>query len=161
LNIKLPQLILHLIKSCLDANSLNRPNALDLSKIFNKWLDELNAYINGGGTEKIQIELIKTELIKPELVKQVDEIKKKLSAANKLPLANKNFEAPRSKLLNFNNLPKLNYMGPETSIRISESFGFRNIRNETSPESLKCFRNPKPIPNPETSFDYSETSPET
>ncbi|PKK59730.1 hypothetical protein RhiirC2_857220 [Rhizophagus irregularis] len=33
---------------------------------------------------------------------------------------------------------KLN-MGPETSERISESFGFRNIRIETSPETLNKF----------------------
>jgi serine/threonine protein kinase len=100
-NIKLPQLILQLIKSCLDANPLNRPNAFDLSRIFNKWLREISAYL-------INLEN-RTELIKTEIVKQVEEteiINKRLSTTIKLPPTDKNFEDPRSKLLNFNNLPE-------------------------------------------------------
>ena len=42
---------------------------------------------------------------------------------------------------------------------ISESFGFRNIRIETSPVNLNYYRNTKLIPKPETNFGYLETSP--
>jgi hypothetical protein len=45
-------------------------------------------------------------------------------------------------------------MGLETSERISESFGFRNIRIETSPETLNKFQNP------ETNFGYLKTNPD-
>src|SRR6266496_5374700 len=34
LNIKVPQLIVHLIKRCLDANPLNRPTAKEIRKIL-------------------------------------------------------------------------------------------------------------------------------
>ncbi|RGB30130.1 kinase-like domain-containing protein, partial [Rhizophagus diaphanus] len=36
-NIKVPQLIVHLIKRCLDANPLNRPKAEEIEKILIKW----------------------------------------------------------------------------------------------------------------------------
>src|SRR3954453_11421850 len=36
-NIKVPQLILHLIKRCLDANPLNRPTAEEIEKTLRKW----------------------------------------------------------------------------------------------------------------------------
>ncbi|RIA89825.1 kinase-like domain-containing protein, partial [Glomus cerebriforme] len=40
-NIKVPQLIIHLIKSCLDANPLNRPSATEIEKQI-KEADEIN-----------------------------------------------------------------------------------------------------------------------
>src|SRR6266536_896841 len=36
-NIKVPQLIMHLIKSCLDANPLNRPSAEEVCDILRPW----------------------------------------------------------------------------------------------------------------------------
>src|SRR5438045_6756315 len=36
-NIKVPQLIVHLIKSCLDANPLNRPTANEVRGILHPW----------------------------------------------------------------------------------------------------------------------------
>ena len=36
-NIKVPQLIVHLIKRCLDANPLNRPTALEIEDILYQW----------------------------------------------------------------------------------------------------------------------------
>ena len=36
-NIKVPQLIVHLIKRCLDANPLNRPTAKELHDILWSW----------------------------------------------------------------------------------------------------------------------------
>ncbi|EXX50297.1 Cdc15p [Rhizophagus irregularis DAOM 197198w] len=100
-NFKVPQLILHLIKSCLDANPLNRPNALILAKIIFKWIHELSAYVSSIENQ--------TESIKTEIVKQVEEAEKindSLSTDDKLPSTDKNFEATISKLLSFNNLPK-------------------------------------------------------
>src|ERR1043166_8079035 len=43
-NIKVPQLILHLIKRCLDANPLNRPTAKEIEKTLYKW--HINLTIN-------------------------------------------------------------------------------------------------------------------
>ncbi|UZO01363.1 uncharacterized protein OCT59_012464 [Rhizophagus irregularis] len=36
-NIKVPQLIVHLIKRCLDANPLNRPTTDEIEKILSNW----------------------------------------------------------------------------------------------------------------------------
>ncbi|RIA87879.1 kinase-like domain-containing protein [Glomus cerebriforme] len=41
-NIKVPQLIVHLIKRCLDANPLNRPSASEMKDILNPWRRLLN-----------------------------------------------------------------------------------------------------------------------
>src|SRR5207249_8209828 len=42
LNIKVPQLVVHLIKRCLDANSLNRPTAKELDDILWSWHDDFD-----------------------------------------------------------------------------------------------------------------------
>ena len=41
-NIKVPQLIVHLIKSCLDANQLNRPSAKEAKDILWQWYIDFN-----------------------------------------------------------------------------------------------------------------------
>ncbi|EXX62449.1 kinase-like domain-containing protein [Rhizophagus irregularis DAOM 181602=DAOM 197198] len=99
-NIKVPKLILDLIKRCLDADPSNRPNALDLSRIISKWSYEIHSYLKSKENQK--------ELIQTELTKQIEEIIKnnRLSAIKNL----KNKPHPgaiyTSRLLNFNNLPK-------------------------------------------------------
>jgi len=55
-NIEVPKLILHLIKSCLDADPSNRPNVRDLSRTFYEWKTDLSTYINS--IDKNQTELI-------------------------------------------------------------------------------------------------------
>ena len=40
-NIKVPKLVLHLIKQCLDANPLNRPTTSEIRKIVFKWRGEI------------------------------------------------------------------------------------------------------------------------
>src|ERR1043165_9072134 len=46
-NIKLPQLILHLIKRCLDADPSKRPAANEIQRILSQWFSELyDNYIN-------------------------------------------------------------------------------------------------------------------
>jgi serine/threonine protein kinase len=68
INIKVPQLLLNLIKKCLDVNPLDRPNANDLLNFFDKWLKELNRYIKGIENQ--------AEATKTELIKQIEEIEK-------------------------------------------------------------------------------------
>ncbi|PKC58242.1 kinase-like protein [Rhizophagus irregularis] len=68
INIKVPQLLLNLIKNCLDVNPLDRPNANDLLNFFDKWLKELNRYIKGIENQ--------AEATKTELIKQIEEIEK-------------------------------------------------------------------------------------
>jgi serine/threonine protein kinase len=101
LNVNVPQLILHLIKRCLDANPSNRPNVKDLSTILHEWLNEIKKHNKD-----------KTESTKTELIKQIEEsvkINDSSSAFISLPLANRTHSAEdiyTSKLLNFNNLPE-------------------------------------------------------
>ncbi|GES73389.1 kinase-like domain-containing protein [Rhizophagus clarus] len=79
-NIKVPQLILHLIKRYLDANPLSRLNVRELSKILHDWLNELKKHTKN-----------KTELTKIKLIKQIEESEKinnSSSATNNLSLTN-------------------------------------------------------------------------
>ena len=48
----------------------------------------------------------------------------------------------------------------KTSMTIFESFGFWNIRIETSPVNLNYYRNTKLILKHEINFGYLETSPD-
>ncbi|GBC02370.1 hypothetical protein RclHR1_00460008 [Rhizophagus clarus] len=59
-NMKVPQLILDLIKRCLDANPLNRPEMKYLARTFSEWVTELKDYYDTIGKNE---ELVKTELI--------------------------------------------------------------------------------------------------
>ena len=43
-NIKVPQLIVHLIKRCLDANPLNRPTAKEVKDILDLWGEDCNDF---------------------------------------------------------------------------------------------------------------------
>ncbi|EXX51993.1 kinase-like domain-containing protein [Rhizophagus irregularis DAOM 181602=DAOM 197198] len=97
-SINVPQLILHLIKRCLDANPLNRPDVKDLSKIFHEWLDEFKRHNRE-----------KTESTKTELIKQIEESEKinnSSTVSTNLSLTNElcSKDIYTSKLLNFNNL---------------------------------------------------------
>ena len=113
-NIEVPQLVLYLIKSCLDANPLNRPNAKNLTRIFNEWRENISAYIKS-------IENKTEPLIKTEIVKQLEETEKinDSSSASNLPSI-KNMHPGAiytSRLLNFNNLPE-----PKTSNDYYETY---------------------------------------
>jgi hypothetical protein len=73
-NIKVPQLIVHLIKRCLDANQLNRPMAEEIEDILSQWqynsLDDLQKQI-----------------------KEAEEINNNLSA-DVIPLSNLTYKTP-------------------------------------------------------------------
>ncbi len=66
-NIKVPQLILHLIKRCLDANPQNRLTAKEIKEILATW--KLEVYKND-----------QTELI--EQIEEAEEINNNLPASN-------------------------------------------------------------------------------
>ena len=90
-NIKVPQLIVHLIKSCLDANPLNRPTAKVLYDILFSWYSD--------------IELTKQ-------IKEAEEINNNLSISTmpstSLALSYETHSEAiyTSRLLSFNNLPE-------------------------------------------------------
>src|SRR5205823_5618124 len=96
-NIKVPQLILHLIKRCLDADPLNRQTAKEIEKTLHKW--HINLTINPNG---------RSEFIKQ--VKEAEKINNNLSTSN-IPLTNLTLSYEThpeaiytSRLLDFNNL---------------------------------------------------------
>ena len=89
-NIKVPQLIVHLIKRCLDANPLNRPTAEELNVILFTW------YMDS------DIELKKQ-------IKEAEEINNNLSTSNTIlptSLETHSEAIYTSRLLNFNELPE-------------------------------------------------------
>src|SRR6266542_2866663 len=95
-NIKVPQLIVHLIKGCLDANPLNRPTAKELEDILRKWWGSLNS---------------QTELKKQ--IKEAEEINNNLTINSTIPLTSLGLSYEThseaiytSRLLDFNNLPE-------------------------------------------------------
>ncbi|RGB42348.1 hypothetical protein C1646_810080 [Rhizophagus diaphanus] len=98
-NFKVPQLIVHLIKRCLDANPLNRPTTKEIAGILGKWKDEMF-------------------LSEVEIKKQIEEanrINNDLST-NSVPTTNLSYNTHSeaiytSRLLNFSNLsePKNSY----------------------------------------------------
>ena len=99
-NIKVPQLILHLIKRCLDANPLNRPTAKEIEKTLCKW--HINLTINPNS---------RCEFIKQ--IKEANKINSILSTSsnlplNSLPLSYKTHSEAIyiSRLLDFDNLPE-------------------------------------------------------
>ena len=95
-NIKVPQLIVNLIKRCLDANPLNRPTAEELQEILGKWISELN-------NEQTEIQ---------KQIEEADKINKNLKTSNLsststgLSYETHSNAIYTSRLLNFNNLPE-------------------------------------------------------
>jgi serine/threonine protein kinase len=96
-NTKVPQLIVHLIKRCLDADPLDRPTAKEINDILRKWRCKSN--------DKQTIEL-RTQ------IKEADEINKN-SSNNSIPSTSLGSSYKThseaiytSRLLYFNNLPE-------------------------------------------------------
>ncbi|RGB42315.1 hypothetical protein C1646_810057 [Rhizophagus diaphanus] len=92
-NIKVPQLIVHLIKRCLDANPLKRPIAKEINNILRRW--------ENGSNEELQAQ-----------IKEADKINNN-SLNNIIPLSNLGISYNThskasyiSRLLDFNNLPE-------------------------------------------------------
>ena len=93
LDIKVPQLFVHLIKRCLDANQLNRPTAGEIQNILGQWIKK---------DEKTE----ETELQRQ--IKEADEINNQTCNVTSISLSYKTHSEATytSRLLNFNNLPE-------------------------------------------------------
>jgi serine/threonine protein kinase len=92
-NIKVPKLLVNLIKKCLDANPLNRPTAEEIGKILDEWWYKFDD----------QIELQKQ-------IKEAEEINSSLPTSS-IPSTSLSYETHpeavyASRLLSFNNLPE-------------------------------------------------------
>ncbi|GBC39453.2 kinase-like domain-containing protein [Rhizophagus irregularis DAOM 181602=DAOM 197198] len=97
-NFRVPKLILHLIKRCLDANPLNRPATKEIIMALHEWSVGLKLYFRS----KVK----KTEIIKTELIEQVEEITNNLSPDNSSLTNEIHSEAIyKSRPFNFKNLP--------------------------------------------------------
>ncbi|RGB39016.1 hypothetical protein C1646_690964, partial [Rhizophagus diaphanus] len=94
-NIKVPQLIIHLIKRCLDANPLNRPMIKEIREILDPW------YYFFGDQRELQ-----------KQIKEAEKINNSLPTSS-IPSTNLGLTYEThseavytSRLLNFNNLPE-------------------------------------------------------
>jgi serine/threonine protein kinase len=95
-NIKVPKLIVHLIKRCLDANQLNRPTANEIYKILREWHDKQSDNL----TTELQRQIV-----------EADEINK--NSSNNIPFTSlelsykTHLEASyTSRPVNYGNLPE-------------------------------------------------------
>jgi serine/threonine protein kinase len=113
-SIKVPQLIVNLIKKCLDANPLNRPTVKEVKDILYDWWT---------GFDNDQKELQKQ-------IKEVEKINNTLSVSG-IPSTSLSYRTHpeavyTSRLLNFNNLPKPmnsdDYYDEQNDNIISEKF---------------------------------------
>ncbi|POG58622.1 kinase-like domain-containing protein [Rhizophagus irregularis DAOM 181602=DAOM 197198] len=93
-NIKVPQLIVQLIKRCLDANPVNRPTAKEIEEITKIWWHEPTAELQ-------------------KQIKEAEKINKNISIISIIPSASLRISYKThsdaiytSRLLNFNNLPE-------------------------------------------------------
>ncbi|POG70643.1 uncharacterized protein OCT59_011546 [Rhizophagus irregularis] len=96
--IKVPQLIVHLIKRCLDSNPLTRPEAEEIKKILNQWSNEL---FNKLKNHEIQIQIREAENINKNLA-----VSSAPSTSLGLSYKSRSEDIYTSRLLNFNNLPE-------------------------------------------------------
>ncbi|POG67718.1 hypothetical protein GLOIN_2v1644661, partial [Rhizophagus irregularis DAOM 181602=DAOM 197198] len=117
-NIKVPQLIVNLIKRCLDANPLNRPTANEVKKVLGQWQKE-----------SLKLEYKQDTELQKE-IREAEEINNNLPTSS-IPLTNLSYETHSeavytSRLLNFNNLPELknsdDYYDEQNDNIISEKF---------------------------------------
>ncbi|CAB4421952.1 unnamed protein product [Rhizophagus irregularis] len=93
-NIKVPQLVVHLIKRCLDANPSNRPIAKEIINTLFRWQYESN----NKQTIELQVQIM-----------EADEINK--NSSNCIPSTSLSYKTHSeaiytSRLLNYNNLPE-------------------------------------------------------
>ncbi|CAB4439868.1 unnamed protein product [Rhizophagus irregularis] len=116
-NIKVPQLIVQLIKRCLDSDPLKRPKTEEVDNILYTWLYEQS--------DK-QTVVLRTQ------IKEADNINNNLPNST-IPLTNLGLLSYESRLLNFNNLPE-----PKNSDDYYEQND--NIISKEFSESLECCR---------------------
>ncbi|RGB25716.1 kinase-like domain-containing protein [Rhizophagus diaphanus] len=98
-NIKVPQLIVHLIKRCLDADPLKRPTAEEIKKNSNQWFKES---FNSQDPNKYYV--VSFTKIR-EQIEEAEVINNKLSTSN-LSYETHSEAIYTSRLLDFDNLPE-------------------------------------------------------
>jgi serine/threonine protein kinase len=123
-NIKVPQLIVHLIKRCLDAEPLNRPKAVEIRKTLSQWYRD---------SHDPNIYFIDKESKIRKQIEEAEIINNKLSARSAISTSlgisyETHSEASYiSRLLNFSNLPEPNntndYYEKNDNIISMESLG--------------------------------------
>ncbi|GBC39698.2 kinase-like domain-containing protein [Rhizophagus irregularis DAOM 181602=DAOM 197198] len=107
-NIKVPQLILHLIKGCLDADPSNRPRTCKISRTFLAWAQEINRHAMSRKNHVMNIDN-QAELTKTELIEQIEEVEKiNRSSLNNSSLTNQMHPKAfyKSRSFDFKDLPE-------------------------------------------------------
>jgi serine/threonine protein kinase len=103
-NIKVPKLIVHLIKKCLDANPLNRPNAEEIKKTLSQWLRE--------SSDLLYVSDLSNYTKMQKQIKGADKINNSSSSNSKsstnlgVPYKAHSEAIYTSRLLDYNNLPE-------------------------------------------------------
>ncbi|EXX64349.1 Ypk2p [Rhizophagus irregularis DAOM 197198w] len=120
-NIKVPQLIVQLIKRCLDANQLNRPTAIEVINILRKWQYKES----DNETVELQKQIKETEKIN-------NNSRVHIKPSTSLGISYKSHSGAiyTSRLLSFNNLPE-----PKNSVDYYEQID--NIISKEFSESLQ------------------------
>jgi serine/threonine protein kinase len=90
-NIKVPSLIVHLIKRCLDANPLNRPKTEEINKTLSQWLSD----------GQIREQIKEAEIINNKL-----QVNSAISTNLEISYETHSEAIYTSRLLSFSNLPK-------------------------------------------------------
>ncbi|POG74675.1 kinase-like domain-containing protein [Rhizophagus irregularis DAOM 181602=DAOM 197198] len=98
-NIKVPKLIVHLIKKCLDANQFNRPKAEEIEKTLGNWFRESYDPKSNGYAE------INNQIEEAEIINKKSLIN---NSTTSLGISYKTHSEAiyTSRLLNFSNLPE-------------------------------------------------------
>ncbi|GBC40341.2 kinase-like domain-containing protein [Rhizophagus irregularis DAOM 181602=DAOM 197198] len=145
-NIKVPQLIVHLIKKCLEANPLNRPTADEIEKILCSWRDNR------------VVELQKQ-------IKEAEEMNNKLLAGGihstnlRVSYRTHSEAIYTSRLLNFDNLPKPKnsdyyYEKKDTSMNSIESSAPLSLQIDVSKLNINYNNNPAKSKNSDLQCHY-------
>ncbi|POG81751.1 kinase-like domain-containing protein [Rhizophagus irregularis DAOM 181602=DAOM 197198] len=158
--IKVPQIILHLIKRCLDADPLKRPDIRELARTFHGWREEYNKYYIKN--EENQEELTRTELI--EQIEEAEKINKSLlnnsSMTNKkhpgaiyksIPFNFENLSEPKNSddyYKSYENISSKKYSEPQEQIEEAEEI------NNNLPTTVYTSGLLNNFPEPKNSDDY-------
>uniref|UniRef100_U9UPD6 Protein kinase domain-containing protein n=1 Tax=Rhizophagus irregularis (strain DAOM 181602 / DAOM 197198 / MUCL 43194) TaxID=747089 RepID=U9UPD6_RHIID len=100
-NIKVPHLIVHLIKRCLDANQSKRPNAEEIKKTLSKWLKE--------SSDLLYISNLSNYTSIQKQIKEIDESSSNSSITSTnlgISYVTNSEAVYASRLLEFSNLPE-------------------------------------------------------
>ncbi|GET02553.1 kinase-like domain-containing protein [Rhizophagus clarus] len=146
-NIKVPQLIVSLIKRCLDASPSNRPKVKEISKILREWIYELNESYKFGQTE------LKRQIKEADIINNNSSNNRIPSTSLGLSYETHSEAVYTSRLLDFDDLPEPknlddysehneNIISVESSVSLSLQIDVNN-NNNNLPEPKKvdnCYK---------------------